>query len=79
MGPDDHRLRPEAFGDHVCVDHVILNREKSRGLNGERAAVFIMDMFPRFTDLVPVADKTAEEALRAIRYFLGEHKDRRLY
>ena len=53
--------------------------EKSRGLNGERAAVFIMDMFTRFTDLVPVADKTAEEALRAIRYFLGEHKDGRLY
>ena len=79
VGSDDHRLHPKAFGDHVCVDHVILNREKSRGLSGERAAVFIMDMFTRFTGLVPVADKTAEEAFRAIRYFLGEHKNGRLY
>ena len=37
-----------------------------------------MDMFTRFADLVPVADKTAEEAVRAIRYFLGEHKNGRL-
>ena len=78
MGDDDHRLHPEAFGDHVCVDHVILNRAKSRGFNGERTAVFIMDMFTRFTDFVPVAEKTAEEAFRAIRSFLGEHKDGRL-
>ena len=56
-----------------------INTEKSRGLNGEHAAVFVMDIFTRFTDLVPVADKTSEEALRAIRYFLGEHKTGRLY
>ena len=78
MGPDDHRLQSEAFGNHVCVDHVILNREKSRGLNGKRTAVYVMDMLTRFIDLVPVADENAEEALRVIRYLLGEHKTGRI-
>ena len=79
MPVDDQRRSPSAFGQHVCVDHVILSRLSSRGMNGERAVLFIMDMYTRIADFVPVSDKTAEEAIRAIRYFLGDTPAGKIY
>ena len=73
LDPDDERrIDPSVFGEHICVDHIVLNNVNSIGMNGERAALFIMDMHTRFTDLVPVANKSAEEALKALRFYLGD-------
>ena len=79
VDPSERRLNPKAFGEHVCADHVVLHNAKSMGMNGERAALFIMDMFTRVPDLVPVKDKSAEETVRAIRYYMGDAALGRLY
>ena len=77
LDPDDERrIDPSVFGAHICVDHIVLNNVNSIGMNGERAALFIMDMHTRFTDLVPVANKWAEEALKALRSTSGTHRPR---
>ena len=68
-----------AFGQHVCVDHIILSRETSEGMHGEKAALFVMDMYSRFIDVAPVANKSGEEALRALRYFLGNTPPMKIY
>ena len=79
IDPRDRKLDPTVFGEHVCADHVILQNAKSMGMSGERAALFIMDMYTRLPDLVPLKDKSAEEATRAIKYYLGDAMLGRLY
>ncbi len=79
IDPNERRLDPTVFGEHVCADHVILQNTKSMGMSGERAALFVMDMYTRVPDLIPVKDKSAGEAIRAIRHYMGESQIGRLY
>jgi hypothetical protein len=61
---------PQAFGENVTADHVVIN-EHDEGVDGERAALVILDRGTGWIDCYPVADKTAEESVRALGDFVG--------
>ena len=58
------------FGENVTADHVIIN-ESDEGVDGERAALVILDRGTGWIDCYPVAVKTAEESVRALGDFVG--------
>ena len=73
------RIVTSAFGEHVCADHIVLMNDGAFGLEGERAALFILDMHCRFPAVVPLRNKTATEAFKALRYYLGDVVITKLY
>ena len=79
IGPDDHSVNPTCFGEHVCADHITGLYDEAEGIGGHHAALLIVDLYTRFTDLAPVKDKSAESALRAMKYYLGNYELERLY
>ena len=58
---------PQVFGENVTADHVIII-ESDEGVDGERAALVIIDRGNGWIDCYPVADKTAEECPRSWRF-----------
>ena len=79
VSPAGSQVEATSFGEHVCLDHIVLMRDSTYGLHGERAALLIVDMFTRFTVCVPVPDKSADETFKALRYFLGDHVATKVY
>ena len=61
---------PQAFGENVTADHVVIN-EHDEGVGGERAALVVLDRGTGWIDCYPVADKSADEATRALGDFVG--------
>ena len=56
-----YRPEPEdqAFGENVTADHVVIG-ESDEGVDGERAALVILDRGTGWLDCYPVADKSTE-------------------
>ena len=75
----ERMVRASAFGEHVCADHIVLMRETSFGLNGEKGALFILDMHSKFPAIVPVSNKSANEVFKGLRHFLGETVVTKIY
>ena len=75
----DGRISTSSFGEHVCLDHIVLMKESAFGMNGERAALLILDMHSRFMACVPVPDKSANAAFHALKYFLGDCVATKIY
>ena len=71
LGPNEGDIRTEKFGDHVCADHVTGLDEQKERVDGNQAALFIIDLHSRFPCLAPVKDKSAESAVKAINHFMG--------
>lgn len=77
--PANRSIQPTHFGHLICADHIIVGHADDAGLDGERAGLIIMDAYTRMIAFIPVKDKTAPEAIRALKYFVGEAVVRYLY
>ena len=72
-------IQPEYFGHLLCADHIIIGKSDDAGLAGERAGLIVMDVFTKLIGLYPVANKTAREAVIALRHFAGDAQVKFLY
>ncbi len=70
---------PTEFGQEFTVDHLIPGGYDEWGLAGESYAVTCLDRYTGYVDCIPVLDKTAEEAARAIWEVLGGERPSRVY
>ena len=69
----ERSVKPEAFGQHVCVDHVFIGKDPNTiGTEGQAVGVFMFDLFTQLTDFAPTKTKSANEALIAVKQFMGE-------
>ena len=79
IGPEN-QTRPSAFGEHVCADHVTgLDDEGSENVNDAEVGLFIIDLYTRWPKFDPMKSKSADNALRALRYFMGKDPLETLY
>ena len=74
-----HRAKIETFGEVICADHFIVRRDDEEGVDGEKCALMILDIGTRITDVAPVKDKSANEAVLALKNFAGNHGVKSLY
>ena len=74
-----HRNKIATFGDVICADHFIVNRDEDEGTDGEKCAFVMLDVGTRITDVAPVKDKSASEAIIALKNFAGNHGVKSLY
>ena len=74
-----HRQAITEFGDIICADHFIVHREADKGVDGERCARLMMDAGARITDVAPVKAKSANEAVAALKNFVGNHGVKSMY
>ena len=74
LGPGERAVQPTTFAEHVCADHVTGMDEQRETVDGDHAALFIMDLHTRFPCLAPVKDKSAESAIKALKYYVGDRK-----
>ena len=71
VGPAERSVDPTAFGQHVCGDHVTGLDADEDTVNGYAVGFFILDLYTRWPLLAPTKSKSGEEAVRAMRYYLG--------
>ena len=71
VGPDERSVAPTAFGQHVCGDHVTGLDADEDTVNGYAVGFFILDLYTRWPLLAPTKTKSGDEAVRALRYYLG--------
>ena len=61
------------------ADHLANLKGDAAGMNGEKVAMFIMDVYTRFPYLAALRNKSAEESIRAMRYYLGSDSMKTFY
>ena len=52
------------------MDHIVFGKEEEAGYDGETSAVFVADDATDLRDMIPVADRTADEAEIAVKTFI---------
>ena len=58
------------FGDHATMDHIITRDLKDHGLDGERVALVIKDVYPKFRYIYPAEAKDTESCINSFKHFL---------
>ena len=72
--------QPERFGQLLWADPVIIGKKKiSRGITGEKVALFICDAASELCDFPALRAKTSELITIAVQYFLGDKRGEMLY
>ena len=74
-----HRQAITEFGDIICADHFVVHRVADMGVDGEKCALLLMDVGTRVTDAAPVRAKSANEAVIALKNFVGNHGVESMY
>jgi hypothetical protein len=65
IAPEDKR-----FGRMITADHVVI-RDSDRGYERERYLIVVLDKDTNWLGAYPVPDKSIEEAVIALRHFVG--------
>ena len=63
-------ITSKKFGDHITVDHIITRDLKDHGLNSERVALVIKDVYPKFRYIHPAEAKDTESCINSFKNFL---------
>ena len=63
-------ITSKKFGDHVTMDHIISRELKDHGLDGERVALVIKDVYSKFRYIYPAEAKDTESCINSFKLFL---------
>ena len=61
------------LGDIICADHFSEHHGVDMGVDGEKCALLMMGGCTKITDVAPVKTKSANEAVVALKTFVGNH------
>ena len=67
------------WGQLVTGDHITSTKDNMLDIDGSRDMLVIMDAFFGFKAAYPMADKSAESTMEAIRHYKGDRKIERFY
>ena len=70
LASNEKSLQVSRFGEGVRMDHVVL-RESTEGIDGDRGALVLQDIFSGYVGFYPAKDRTVDECIRALRHFVG--------
>ena len=57
------------FGDHVAIDHIVTKDLRDFGIEGEKVAVVVKDVFTNFRYVYPSATKAGEEVYESLLHY----------
>ena len=63
-------ITAKKFGDHVTIDHIITRDLKDHGLDGERVALLVKDVYSKFRYIYPAEAKDTESCINSFKHFL---------
>ena len=63
----------------VTADHLVAKNGGMEGIAGDFDALVVKDPHSKVKVLLPVRNKTAEQAVRALRYFFGNNAVNKFY
>ena len=79
VGSYQESRQPTGWLDLVTADHLVAKNGGMEGITGDFDALVIKDLYSKIKVLLPVRNKTAEQAIRALRYFFGNNAVNRFY
>ena len=71
--------QPKGWLDLVTADHLVAKNGSMEGITGDLDALVIKDLYSNIKVLLPVRNKAAEQAVRAMKYFFGDKVVNRFY
>ena len=63
-------IESKAFGDHITVDHVVTRDLRDHGLDSEKVAFVVKDVFSKFRYVYPSPTKQADQCHEHLQHFL---------
>ena len=73
VGSYQEGRQPTGWLDFVTADHLVAQNGGMEGITGDFDALVVKDLYSKVKVLLPVRNKTAEQAVRALRYFFGNN------
>ena len=74
VGSYQESRQPKGWLDLVTADHLVAKNGSMEGFTGDLDALVVKDLYSNVKVLLPVRNKTAEQAVRALRYFFGDSR-----
>ena len=79
LGSYHESRQPTGWLDLVTADHLVAQNGGTEGITGDFDALVVKDLYSKIKVLLLVRDKTAEQAIRALRYLFGNNPVGRFY
>ena len=79
VGSYQESRQPKGWLDLVTADHLVAKNGSMEGIAGDFDALVVKDLYSNVKVLLPVRNKTAEQAVRALRYIFGDKVVNRFY
>ena len=79
VGSYQESRQPTAWLDLVTADHLVAKNGGMEGTTGDFDALVVKDLYSKIKVLLLVRNKTAEQAIRVLRYFFGNNAVNRFY
>ena len=73
VGSCQESRQPTGWLDLVTADHPVAKNGGMEGTTGDFDALVAKDLYSKVAVLLPVRNKTAEQAVRALRYIFGNN------
>ena len=67
VGSYQESKQPTGWLDLVTADHLVAKNGGMEGITGDFGALVVKDLYSKIKGLLPVRNKTAEQAIRALR------------
>ena len=64
-------IKSDKFGDHVTLDHVITRDLRDFGIEGEKVALIVKDVFTNFRFVYPASNKDSEQVYENLLHFFA--------
>ena len=64
------RIQSKAFGDHITIDHVVTRDLRDHGLESEKVALVVEDVFSKLRYVYPSPAKEADQCHEDLQHFL---------
>ena len=73
VGSYQESRQPTGWLDLVTADHLVAKNGGMEGITGDFDALVVKGLCSKVKVLLPVRNKTSEQAIRALRYFFGNN------
>ena len=67
---DSSTIESKAFGNHITIDHVVTRDLRDHGLENEKVAFVVKDVFSNFRYVYPSPTKEADQCHEDLQHFL---------
>ena len=64
-------IKSEKFGDHITLDHVITRDLRDFGIEGEKVALIIKDVYTNFRFVYPASHKDSDQVYENLLHFFA--------